>query len=259
VLEPVDYNVQQHTDYARGRALTPEGRAGWMRAFSRRVTPNRPLAVLDLGSGTGRFTPALADTFGGPVYGVEPADAMRATALELAQHPQVTYLAGAAEAIPLPDASVDVVLMYLSFHHVRDKPAAVQEIARVLRPGAGAQVLIRSTFSDRMPNFVWHRFFPRARTIEQEMFLPVADVERLFAPAGMRRLALDEVPYRLAPNLADYTRRMRLRTISVFEYLSEDEITEGFEAMEAAAAADTEMQPLDEMSDLLVLSGPTPN
>jgi hypothetical protein len=51
---------------------------------------------------------------------------------------------------------------------------------------------------------------------------------------------------------------MRLRTISVFEYLSEDEITEGFEAMEAAAA-DTEMQPLDEMSDLLVLSGPTPN
>ena len=46
--------------------------------------------VLDLGSGTGRFTPALADTFGGPVNGVEPSAGMRAAELQISGHPAVT-------------------------------------------------------------------------------------------------------------------------------------------------------------------------
>ena len=47
----------------------------------RKLCPSRrSLAVLDLGSGTGRFTPALAEAFGGPVYGVEPLHKMRAVA-----------------------------------------------------------------------------------------------------------------------------------------------------------------------------------
>jgi ubiquinone/menaquinone biosynthesis C-methylase UbiE len=95
-LRRIDYDEQQHAVYARGRALSPEVIAAWMTAFARHAGPRRPLTVLDLGSGTGRFTPALAQTFGGPVYGVEPSARMRAVAEESARHNNVTYLAGSA-------------------------------------------------------------------------------------------------------------------------------------------------------------------
>jgi trans-aconitate methyltransferase len=68
-----------------------------MAAFAAQVTDRRPLDVLDLGSGTGRFTAGLAAEFQGRVYGVEPSDRMRATA-EQAPHPGVTYLKGSLAA-----------------------------------------------------------------------------------------------------------------------------------------------------------------
>lgn len=53
VLEPVDYDGHQSGVYARGRALPTEVTAAWMAAFARHCAGERPLSVLDLGSGTG--------------------------------------------------------------------------------------------------------------------------------------------------------------------------------------------------------------
>jgi ubiquinone/menaquinone biosynthesis C-methylase UbiE len=41
---------------------------------------------------------------------------------------------GEAEALPLPDASIDLAISTISFHHWHDQKAGVREIARVLRP-----------------------------------------------------------------------------------------------------------------------------
>src|SRR6266508_3310077 len=100
MVKRVDYDQRQFDVYQRGRELPPEAIGAWMDAFARHAPEQRPLSVLDLGSGTGRFTPALAETFGGPVYGVEPADRMRTIAERSARHSQVRYLAGSAERIP---------------------------------------------------------------------------------------------------------------------------------------------------------------
>lgn len=147
-MKKVDYNTVLYRNYARGRALLTAQRAAWIAAFSARLPTIRPLEGLDLGSGTGRFTPVLADAFG-PVTGVEPADRMREIASAEAGHPHVRYLPGSAESIPLSDAAVDYTLIFLAWHHVRDKPRAAREIARVTRPGG--TLLLRAQFSDHMP------------------------------------------------------------------------------------------------------------
>jgi ubiquinone/menaquinone biosynthesis C-methylase UbiE len=254
MVEPVDYNGRLASVYATGRALRPSVLAEWMAAFSRHASPERPLAVLDLGSGTGRFTPALADAFGGPVYGVEPADAMRASALAQDPHPAVTYLTGAADAIPLPDASVDLVLLFLVWHHVPDPAAGAAEIRRVLRPGG--RVLMRSTFGDRIPALPWHRYFARAAEIERGMFPAVARVEEVFAAAGLRRLAFDTVRVETVENFEQYAQRLRTRSISVFEHLTEQETEAGFAALDADVAAGRSPGHLAEDGDLLVLGLP---
>ena len=252
--KPVDYDGHQSTVYARGRALRPEVMAEWMAAFARHAPSARPLTVLDLGSGTGRFSPSLAESFGGAVYGVEPSAGMRRAAVEGSAHPAVLYLEGSADAIPLPDASVDLVLLYLVWHHVPDHAAAAAEIRRVLRPGG--RVLMRSTFSDRMPYLAWHTYFPRAVELEREIFPSTGEVEREFAAAGMRRVALDVVRVQVVETFEEYAARLRTRAISIFEHLTEEEIEIGFAQLDEDVAADRPPGHLAEDGDLLVLGLP---
>jgi ubiquinone/menaquinone biosynthesis C-methylase UbiE len=87
--------------------------------------------VLDLGAGTGKLTRLLAGRYA-RVVAVEPLDGMRGILEQVV--PQAQSLAGSAEAIPLPDASVDGVFAGQSVHWFSNAQA-FSEIARVLRPG----------------------------------------------------------------------------------------------------------------------------
>ena len=252
MLKKVDYDERQHAVYAQGRAMPEETLALWMRLYAEHLPPARPLTIIDLGSGIGRITPALAGTFGGPAYGVEPSREMRRIAEAAGPHSGVQYLAGEAARIPLPDDVADAVVMFLSYHHVPDRAAAAVEIRRVLRPGG--RVLIRSGFSDRMSQGSWwHRFFPRARAIELEMFPSLAEVAEAFAPVGLKPIAHVETPVRFWDSVAQAAERLRLRPFSTFEHLTEAEIAEGFLRLDAAVAAEVSPQPVNGTSNLLVL------
>jgi SAM-dependent methyltransferase len=101
--------------------------------------------VLDIGSGSG--TDALiAGRLVGPagcVIGLDMTEAMLdklRTNIAAANVANVVGLAGNAESIPLPDASVDVVTTNGVINLVPDKSRAIREIARVLRPGGRLQM-----------------------------------------------------------------------------------------------------------------------
>jgi ubiquinone/menaquinone biosynthesis C-methylase UbiE len=234
-MKPVDYDAQQYRDYARGRALRPAQIDAWMSAFAARLPARRPLDGLDLGSGTGRFTPALAAAFG-PVTGVEPAGRMRQIAEAEAAHPNVRYVPGSAEQIPLPDQAVDYALLFLVWHHVRDKGRAARELARVMRPGG--TILLRSPFRGHMPRVWWLEYFPRGLEVDAAMFEPLADVTAAFSGAGWEVADFAELEEPLAATRAEILGQLRHRTWSIFEQLTAEEQAAGFARLEAAVAAD---------------------
>jgi SAM-dependent methyltransferase len=105
------------------------------------------LRVMDLGAGTGLLSRVVAAA-GHEVIPVEPDAGMRAQ-LD-AVMPGVRALAGSAEAIPLPDASVDAVLAGTAYHWF-DPELAHPEIARVLRPGG----VLAAIWNDRDKATAW--------------------------------------------------------------------------------------------------------
>lgn len=130
----MDEDARRRHSSSFGAAATAyaEHRPDYARAALRWALEPAPGArVLDLGAGTGKLTATLAEVTD-DVTAVEPDPAMLA---ELRRTlPGVRALPGSAEAIPLPDASVDAVVAGNAMHWF-DMAVAGPEIARVLSPG----------------------------------------------------------------------------------------------------------------------------
>src|SRR5439155_12571413 len=99
--------------------------------------------VLDLAAGTGKLTRVLRAA-GLDVVPVEPLAAMRER-LDGA-------LDGTAEAIPLPDASVDAATIGDAWHWF-DPVRAGDELARVVRPGGHVAVMWQYPTGERVPEW----------------------------------------------------------------------------------------------------------
>ncbi|WP_433042190.1 methyltransferase domain-containing protein [Dactylosporangium sp. CS-033363] len=247
-MEKVDYDARLHGVYAAGRQMSASAQRTWMDTFAAHLPATRPLVWLDLGSGTGRMTPALASAFGGPVYGVEPSARMREQAVA---HEAVTYLEGSGERIPLPDASVDAALVFFVWHHVRDHAAAARELLRVVRPGG--RLFVQANFADLMPDVWWFRVVPAWREVDRAQFGTFDSVLADFAGAGFALTARESVRWERSASLAEDAAKLRMRAVSAFELMDASAAAAGFAAIEAALPSLDE-GPQYETNSLLVFS-----
>jgi arsenite methyltransferase len=114
------------------------------------VGPGR--RVLDVACGSGATARLLARELDCVVVGVD----LGARAIEQAKRAthageRASFLLGDAEAIPLPDASFDVALSECSLCTFPDKPRAITEMARVVRPGGSIAIADVTADLDALP------------------------------------------------------------------------------------------------------------
>ncbi len=239
----VDYDKQSAV-YDEGRTLPPEVTELWM-VVARRHIPEARL-ILDLGSGTGRFSAALADTYEATVVGVEPSAGMRNRAASK-PHDNVHIVAGNAESLPLADDSCDLAWLSNVTHHFDDLVAASRELRRVT--SSHGSVFVRGSFAARdHPSL--YRFFPGTKEIIDSMpSLP--DTIGAFQAAGFTSFYNENVEYKIADSLAEMLPRTRKRADSALELITDEEFASGLEQLEKAAQV--ENGPVIDRLDVLVL------
>lgn len=94
------------------------------------------LAWLDDGCGNGSFTEVLvARQRPSSVVGVDPSPAQLTFARQRAGTARASFVEGDAQALPLPDASVDVAVMALVLFFLPQPAQGLRELVRVVRPG----------------------------------------------------------------------------------------------------------------------------
>ncbi|MEX2393606.1 MAG: class I SAM-dependent methyltransferase [Actinomycetota bacterium] len=239
----VDYDAQAGR-YDRGRGIGDAAMAVWMASARRHFGDVG--RILDLGSGTGRFSAALADALDADVLGVEPSAGMRGRAAAK-PHPKVTVLAGGAEDIPLTDASVDGVWLSNVIHHFDDFPKAAREIRRVLE--ANGTVYLRGAIGGKpVPSL--YRFFPATQAVI-DTFPSMPQIVATFQDAGFGSFYSELISYELAPNLSSMLERVRLRADTTLEKISDEDFERGLAQMEEAT--NTETGPVVDHLDVVVM------
>jgi ubiquinone/menaquinone biosynthesis C-methylase UbiE len=203
--------------------------------------------VLDLGSGTGRFSKALSARFSCPVFALDPSFPMLAGC----QRAEGVWLVqGWAERIPLADGSVDLVWMSQAFHHLDAPEAAMTEIRRVL--ARGGMLAVRNATAETDREMLWLRFFPEARD-EIKSIIPTREkIVRIVTTAGFNALSARKVDQLFASSYREYCDKIGQRAMSPLVRISDDAFAAGMDRLRRWVDAQPEGIPVHEPLDLFV-------
>lgn len=143
-----------------------ESAAGWIDAVERDVNRSvlldgpmlrlcgdvRGKRVLDVGCGEGRFCRMLSE-LGADCLGLDPTAELLQTA---AKRGDGTYFRAISESIPLTNASIDLLVSYITLIDIPDLEAAIHEWARVLVPGGEVVLANLNSFASTRPR-AWYQ------------------------------------------------------------------------------------------------------
>lgn len=155
---------------------------------------------LDVGCGTGALCAAIVDRCSPfSVAGVEPSEGFLMTARENLAGRAALLQAGAT-ALPLADASVDVVVSGLVLNFVSDQTAALLEMARVTRKGGTIAAYVWD-YAGKMElmRFFWNtavELDPDAAKLDEGVRFPLCcpeALERRFASAGLQEVEVKPI------------------------------------------------------------------
>jgi ubiquinone/menaquinone biosynthesis C-methylase UbiE len=223
----VDYDASTIPErYISARSLATATLRQWLDLIAGSLEGINIRRVLDLGCGTGRFACGLRDRFAAEVIGADPSWRM------LSQAPRTRglhYLQAKAQAIPLSDASIDVVFISMAWHHMNDKHAAATEIRRVL--GRGGSLCIRTSSLETLESCLYLRFFPEARRINEATLPSRASLQRWATQHGFVLRRQVSVAQEVDSCPADYITRIEKRGLSDLASIEDVQFSSGLAAL----------------------------
>lgn len=184
------YNLQAD-DYRGGKAVA--------NLLLRDMQIPRDPVGLDIGCGPGVTTIALYEKCGlqGKVYGLDISQRMVDRAIENGKklgYDDLIFVKGDAESLGFPDDMFDVVISLYAFQFFPDKPKALKEMFRVLKPGGwlglwstAGEVFMKESFQAFRTVQKMHPEFPRlARVLDEygEMHITLEEFQDLLGAVG---------------------------------------------------------------------------
>jgi SAM-dependent methyltransferase len=156
---------------------------------------------VDVGCGTGALTETvLRSAAPAAVVGVEPSDAFRSHAAAHVTDPRASFLAGGAEALPLPDGAADAVVAGLVLNFVPSPATAVAEARRVARAGGTVAAYVWDYAEGmRLMRVFWDvagELDPAVRDVDEALRFPLCrpgPLAALFTDAGLRDVEVRDI------------------------------------------------------------------
>jgi ubiquinone/menaquinone biosynthesis C-methylase UbiE len=149
------------------------------------LDPKRDEVLLDVGAGTGSIANRVAK-YCDNVYALDPNND-RVEFIK-AHYPEVKAFAGQVGVIPFPDSYFNKIYIINAFHHFPVAEAAIDEMARVLKPTG--RILVH----DSNPEGMSLGARVEIKIVkEQVKFLPLAQLRDLVEAQGLRTVQLKEV------------------------------------------------------------------
>jgi SAM-dependent methyltransferase len=237
--------------YRTARTLPPETLDLWGRAI-RAILPEAAVVdrVVDLGCGTARFTRLLADVLHAAVVGVDPS--LRMLGEREVRDPRVVrFVAGAAEALPLTNGSVDLVFGSMVYHHLR-AAEALAEAWRVLRPGG--HLMLRTPIRESLVGIPMFTFFPEALAIDEARMPSRRALVEACEAAGFALRGHETIRQVFAEDPDAYYRKISLRGLSSLQMISDDAFMRGLRDFAAYCRSAKPGEPIYETVELFVFS-----
>lgn len=168
--------------------------------------PSDPTGA-DIGVGSGRWAQRVAPRVG-HLHCVDASDKALRVARQRVDGDNATFHLASVGELPFGDASLDFAYSLGVLHHVPDTTAALQECARVLKPGAPFLVYLYYAFDNRPPWYraVWRaselirsrvsalpsrKRFIAAEALAASLYFPLARTAKLLERLGVR---VDDLP-----------------------------------------------------------------
>ena len=157
------------------------------------------------------------------------------------------WVRASAEALPIAPATVDLVFLYLVYHHLRDPVAALRECARILT--LDGRLLVINATAEILDFIRWLPFFPSARQIDLARLPTRTEVSRVAQEAGLTVVRQGMVVDPAAPNLRVYADRVASRTFSTLQLISDQEFEHGAAAFRQHCDREDHGQVVEEVID----------
>lgn len=175
----VNYDDIAHLYDERVRDHPPDRR---LAAFvAGRQAGRTAIRVLDVGCGTGKQLASNRQRFERmTMVGVDRSAGMLRIART--RGAGVSWIQADAEALPLGSATFDYATNQFSYPHIQNKRRFVAEVFRVLRPGG--LFVLTNIDPWAMPGWIIYRYFPEARELDEQDYLPPPSLAALLKDVG---------------------------------------------------------------------------